>query len=452
MYESFFGLNEKAFNLTPDPDFLYLNKRTKEALEHILYGIERREGFAAIVGDVGTGKTTLCCALLERIEGQKNIRTVLIQNPMLSELDILRSILQDLGVRPEGADEQLMLDTAWTRDMTKKELIDRLNTFLADRAREDAFTVLLIDESQNLSLEMLEQLRLLSNLETTKKKLLQIIFLGQPELNQKLAELRQLNQRISVRFETQPLSREDTEKYIRHRLAVAGRTHKVRFGQDAFDEIYRRSKGYPRLINLICDRGLLEAHRERSFTVTKQLVRKAVVSLAGKEDGLRSAPSKRVKIVAAAILILIAAASVLLFMYGRRMLTSTGPTAGAMLQEKGAPVPVNRPDMSPSKPVPEAPAPALPPPQSQETAEYVLQIHSFRDIDSADGAANQLKALNLPSFVEFHKEDNGWYGVYVGPFRDLEIARRTESELRAVRGVSPVLYERSARQTKGTRT
>ena len=458
MYESFFGLKEKPFNLTPDPDFLYLNKRTKEAFENILYGIERREGFAVIVGDVGTGKTTLCCALLEKIEGQKNIRTVLIQNPMLSEMDILRSILQDLGVRPERSwpeksYEQPMLDASWARDMTKKELIDLLNTFLADRAREDAFTVLLIDESQNLSLEMLEQLRLLSNLETTKKKLLQIIFLGQPELKPKLATLRQLNQRISVRFETRALSREDTEKYIRHRLVVAGGANRIQFGRGAFDAIHKHSKGYPRLINMICDRGLLEAHRERSFTVKKPMIRRAVVSLAGNEDGLFRAPSRRARITAAVILILIAAASVLLFLFGKRLLTFEGSRAGARLQEKSVLVPANRPDEPKKQPAAEArmPAPALP--QPQQASEYVLQIHSFRGADAADAAATQLNALNLPAFVQFHpgKEDDGWYGVYVGPFRDLETARRTESEVRAATGVSPVLHERAARQTKEAR-
>ena len=275
MYESFFGLKEKAFNLTPDPDFLYLNERTKQAFEDILYGIERREGFAVVIGDVGTGKTTLCCALLERIEGRKNIFTVLIQNPMLSELDILRSILQDLGAAKR-------FGPAWKSDMTKKELIDCLNTFLAERAMEDAFTVLIIDESQNLSIEMLEQLRLLSNLETTKKKLLQIIFLGQPEFEHKLAKLKQLEQRISVWFETKPLTRSETEKYIRHRLAVAGTSgHRVQFGPKALDAIYERSRGYPRLINLICDRALREACRERSVTVTHDMVLRASQTIAG---------------------------------------------------------------------------------------------------------------------------------------------------------------------------
>jgi general secretion pathway protein A len=290
MYEKFYGLKETAFNLTPDPAFLFLNKRSKDALDLILYGIERREGFALIIGDIGTGKTTLCWALLERLE-KKNIRTALIQNPMLSETDILKSILQDLGVRPEqeeaGAASLEVFDTSWMDGMTKKQLLDRLNMFLAQRAEENIFTVLIVDEAQNISLTLLEQLRLLSNLETAKKKLLQIIFVGQLELNQKLnsSSMRQLNQRISVRFETKALSKDDTENYIRHRLAAAGATSRLRFGPGAIRSVWRHSKGYPRLINLICDRALLAAYTERSYMITRRLVRKASRALQGKETG-----------------------------------------------------------------------------------------------------------------------------------------------------------------------
>ncbi len=211
MYEKFYGLKEAPFNLTPDPSFLYLNKRSKDALDLILYAIERREGFSLIIGDVGTGKTTLCWTLLDRL-ARRNIRTALIQNPMLSETDILRSILQDLGARPDGpssgSDSEASasleaFDTSWLQGMNKKQLLDKLNLFLAARAQEDVFTVLIVDEAQNIPTTLLEQLRLLSNLETAKKKLLQIIFVGQLELDKKLkmSSLRQLNQRISVRFE-----------------------------------------------------------------------------------------------------------------------------------------------------------------------------------------------------------------------------------------------------------
>ncbi len=294
MYEKYYGLKEQAFNLTPDPAFLFLNKRSKEALDQILYGIERREGFAVIVGDVGTGKTTLCWALLERLQ-RNDIRTALIQNPMLSETDILRAILQDLGVHPEEPasaaqkEERAPLevfDTTWTQGMNKKQLIDQLNIFLAQRAQENVFTVLIIDEAQNISMTLLEQLRLLSNLETAKKKLLQIIFVGQLELDRKLKSpaMRQLNQRISVRFETKTLSLEDTERYIRHRLAAGGGAPRLRFGAGAFRAIWRYSKGYPRLINLICDRSLLAGYTQRSFVITRSIVRKAALGLQGRED------------------------------------------------------------------------------------------------------------------------------------------------------------------------
>ncbi|MBN2321693.1 MAG: AAA family ATPase [Acidobacteria bacterium] len=293
MYEKFYGLKERAFNLTPDPTFLFLNNRSREALDQILYGIERREGFALIVGDIGTGKTTLCWTLLEKLE-KKKVRTALIQNPMLPESDILRSILQDLGARaeevqphPSKDDEKRLeaFDTDWLDGLNKKQLLDRLNRFLAARAQEDVFTVLIVDEAQNISITLLEQLRLLSNLETAKKKLLQIIFVGQLELDQKLRapSMRQLNQRISVRFETKPFSKGDTEKYIRHRLAKAGGGSKLRFRTGAFTKVWRYSKGCPRLINLICDRALLAAYSERSFVITSKFIRKAAHALQGKE-------------------------------------------------------------------------------------------------------------------------------------------------------------------------
>jgi general secretion pathway protein A len=296
MYEKFYGLKESAFSLTPDPSFLFLNARSKEALDQILYGIERREGFALIVGDVGTGKTTLCWALLERL-ARKNICTALIQNPMLSELDILKSILQDLGVRQERPQDWLnfdnseietreVFDTDWMQGMSKKQLLDRLNMFLAEKAQENVFTVLIVDEAQNISMTLLEQLRLLSNLETAKKKLLQIIFVGQLELDHKLrsSSMRQLNQRISVRFETKTLSREDTERYIRHRLAVAGGAPRLRISSRAFRAIWRYSKGYPRMINLICDRALLAGYMARTAVITPKLVRRAALGLQGRED------------------------------------------------------------------------------------------------------------------------------------------------------------------------
>ena len=448
MYESFFGLREKAFNLTPDPDFLYLNERTKLAFDDVLDSIERREGFTLIVGDVGTGKTTLCCALLERIERQENICAVLIQNPMLSELDILRSILQDLGA-PQ------IFGPAWTRDMTKRELIDCLNTILAERARADAFTVLIIDESQNLSLEMLEQLRLLSNLETTKKKLLQIILIGQPELRPKLAKLRQLNQRISVRFETRPLSREDTEKYIHHRLAAAGEAPKIQFGRGALAAIHRNSGGYPRLINLICDRSLRETCLLRSFTVTKQIVRKAVARLAG-DDDIPVRKHRAPYMIAASALIVIAVLLLLPPMSGRKENVGDSPPASSVYHQTTAvPVPSDQPNEPPAQqPAVGVRVPAAEAPSTQEPTEYFLQVHSFRNSEVAEETMKQLKELNLPCFMEYQAGvgNNGWYVVYVGPFDKLEKARQADLDVRAAIAASPILRERVVGAAKATRS
>jgi general secretion pathway protein A len=279
-YEAFYGMREPPFALTPNPAFFFVNERGREGLKQIEYGIRRREGFAVICGDVGTGKTTLCWALLERLE-KMNVRTALVQNPMVSAMDVLKLILHDLGARPkavegERVDAAHLFDTSWMAGMGQMELIERLNTFLIEMARKDLFTVVIIDEAQRLSIETLEQLRLLSNLEMAKQKLLQIIFVGQMELEQMLEkpELRQLNQRISVRFETKPFPKKDAEDYIRHRLRIAWAIPRLQFKKRAFNTIYRLSRGYPRLINMICDRALSCAYQEESYDVTAKMVRR----------------------------------------------------------------------------------------------------------------------------------------------------------------------------------
>jgi general secretion pathway protein A len=326
MYEEFYGLTEKPFSLTPDPEFIYMGDEFREALDRIIYGIKRREGFTVIVGDVGTGKTMLCWTLLGRL-GQ-NVRTALILNPLLSEDDILRAILQDFGVRParyyrhpaagDGGSEVAPYDPGWMVGLSRKELIDELNNFLLGGASEEAASLLLIDEAQNLSSGVLEQLRVLSNLETPKRKLLQIIFIGQLEFEQKLAlpELRQLNQRITVRYELRPLSREDAAQYIRHRLVVAGGSRKVSFTADALKSICKHSSGYPRLINIICDRALLSGYRERSRTITAKMVRQGLADLRGKKRTaahVRLAGSLRwaLPIFAAAVILLMVVAFLL---------------------------------------------------------------------------------------------------------------------------------------------
>ena len=271
MYCPFFGLQEKPFSITPDPRFLFLSPSHQEALGYLFYGIEERKGFITITGEVGTGKTLLCRALLDRLGRQ--VRTALIFNSFLSEIELLRSINEDFGIPQSGA--------------TRKELIDHLNQYLLSEFSAGRNAVLIIDEAQNLAPPVLEQIRMLSNLETERGKLLQIVLIGQPELRQQLArpELRQLNQRIALRYHLQPFNRQETEDYINHRLVVAGSHGGVKFSRRALSAIYRRSNGIPREINLLCDRAMLSAYVHGSNLIEHTLVRQAAMELEGRAGG-----------------------------------------------------------------------------------------------------------------------------------------------------------------------
>ena len=270
MYQEFYGLREKPFTLTPDPQFLYLSDSHRTAIESLRYGIEQREGFIVITGDIGTGKTTICRAFLEKLE--KNVKTAVIFNSFLTEEELLESILLDFGFPSKGR--------------TKKERIDALNKLLIYLLSKGKNAVLIIDEAQNLSIPVLEQIRMLSNLETEKEKLLQIILFGQLELDQKLrsAELKQLNQRIAIRHHLLPLTRTEMESYIYQRLMVAGSQGSITFSKSALNKIYRFSKGTPRLINLLCDRTLLGGFVEQTYHIDKGIIKKAKDSLLGEEE------------------------------------------------------------------------------------------------------------------------------------------------------------------------
>src|SRR5579863_4453653 len=236
MYLAFFGLAEKPFSITPDPRYLYLSARHADALAHLVYGISEAGGFVQLTGEVGTGKTTIIRSLLSRTP--QNAEIALILNPRLSPGEFLLSLCEELGMGADGS---------------AKELVDLLNRYLLRSHAQGRRVVLIVDEAQNLAPEVLEQIRLLTNLETETQKLLQIILIGQPELRRLLAreDLRQLAQRITGRYHLDPLSREETAAYIRHRLRVAGATRDV-FTRGALYEIYRVSGGIPRLINIVC--------------------------------------------------------------------------------------------------------------------------------------------------------------------------------------------------------
>jgi general secretion pathway protein A len=275
MYTSFFGLSEKPFAITPDPRYLYLSERHAEALAHLLYGINESGGFIQLTGEVGTGKTTVVRTLLSRVPHHADVAVIL--NPRVTPVEFLLTICEELGLAIAEAD----------RDSVK-QMVDALNRRLLSAHAEGRRIIVLVDEAQNLSIDVLEQVRLLTNLETPTQKLLQIILIGQPELRELLdrTDLRQLAQRITGRYHLKPLSREETKGYVRHRLRVAGATQEI-FTPAALVELHRLSEGIPRVINVACDRALLGAYTQETKKISAGLVRRA----AGEVYGRRFLPT-----------------------------------------------------------------------------------------------------------------------------------------------------------------
>lgn len=269
MYEAFYGLREKPFNLTPDPKYLYLSEKHKEAFAHLLYGVKHRSGFVMVTGEIGTGKTTICRNLLNQLED--DVQVAFIFNPFLNPVELLKKINQEFGV-----------DSA---PNTSLELTEILNRHLLNAASQGKNCILVIDEAQNLESKVLEQIRLLSNLETETQKLLQIILIGQPELTEKLAlhELRQLNQRITARYHLRALDEKETLQYIAYRLHVAGGRKKVQFTRRAIRAVYKRAVGVPRLINALCDRALLIGYTREARTITPAIIRQAAREIRGEQ-------------------------------------------------------------------------------------------------------------------------------------------------------------------------
>lgn len=267
MYGDFYGFREPPFHITPDPRFLYFSARHREAFNHVLFGITERKGFIQLTGEVGAGKTTVCRAVLEELGPR--YKTALILNPCMTSTQLLRAILAELGL-PARRD--------------RVGCLERLNGFLLDQVGCGNDVVLVIDEAQDLGTELLEQVRLLSNLETDRDKLLQIVLIGQPELRDKLNDrrLRQLRQRITVRYHLAPLSRAETEQYVYHRLRVAGANSRPSFSRAALASVYRYSRGVPRLINAVCDKALLCGYVTGTDRLGWQHLRRAIRELEGK--------------------------------------------------------------------------------------------------------------------------------------------------------------------------
>jgi general secretion pathway protein A len=416
MYLSFYGLDEKPFNLTPDTKFLYLSKNHQDALNHLMYGIREKEGFVVLTGDVGTGKTTIVRALLEMLG--KDTSSALVLNPMLEGEELLRSILEEFGIGNKGG--------------RKRELIDRLNEFLLSELMQGKNAVLVIDEAQHLSNQALEQIRLLSNLETEKAKLLEIILVGQVELHQKLESsfLRPLNQRISIRYHLLPLSRIDTEKYIHHRLLVAGSNGNLTFSDGALSEIFKYSQGIPRLINLVCDRTLLAGYTKQTNSLNKLMVKKGAESL--KKQGLASTTSpKNRRLFLLGVLALLLGCILFIGFQGKiweRLPLIERPSPATPTEGIGSITPSTHGSTS---------SPGVT--GAEEVSHpYSIQIRSYRDNRPAIMDVNQLGKLGYQAFI-IKAETPGkgiWYQVMFGKFQTKADAQAMLKKIKTIKGFS----------------
>ncbi len=331
MYNDHFGIQEKPFTMAPDPRYLYMSDGHREAFAHLLYGINEDDGgFVLLTGEVGTGKTTVCRCLLEQLPEKTNVAMIL--NPKVTSIELLASICDEFQI-------------SYPPDTSSiKVLVDLLNTYLLAAHGNGDKNVLIIDEAQNLSPEVLEQIRLLTNLETNQKKLLQVILLGQPELLEILArpEMRQLVQRVTARYNLRPLTEQEIIPYVRHRMTVAGLQRQV-FTPSAMAHLYRRSKGIPRMINILCDRALLGAFVLGQETVDDALVREAAREVLWTEGvkGPRSPLSRYKKITAGVAAIILA-----LGLFFLRDTPRVDSTPQPMAQVEQAPSPASEPAMA----------------------------------------------------------------------------------------------------------
>ena len=504
MYENYFQFKEKPFSLTPDPKFLYLSKQYQGALDHMLYGIKQREGFMVIAGDVGTGKTTLCRCLLDRLD--EDVEVALILNPMLSDMDLLRNVVHDLQIDPVSAQQPAGIiedgstgdtleidlsqeiissevmprqDHTWINNASKKELIDALNVFLLNRHEQGRTTVLIVDEAQNLSLDVMEQVRILSNIETEKDKLLQIIFVGQLELNEKLKlpTLKQLNQRISIRYEISPLDLDGTKNYIDHRIMIAGAASRVTFTRSALKEIYNYSKGYPRLINLACDRALLAGYNQQVETIDRSHVCEAIRSLLGEENKdyfFNKLIKNQLPLVASVLFFIAGLAFFVLSKMdsGKADIVSLPTNNIATIKPQPVPapvavvekeplasVPVSKPattpvqefieDLDNTSPTANFEEPEIPsveaaeeevrpvleenipdqvtPPATANTVDqgnYRIQVYSLKDRAEAERHKEELLQGGFDAFLKRAvSAGQDWYIVYVGPFTNINSAK-----------------------------
>jgi len=420
MYEEFFGLKEKPFNLTPDPRFFFLSENHRGAFEHLFYGVREKEGFILITGEVGTGKTTLCRVLIDKIESQAT-DCALILNPMFSGHELLQCILSDFGIQSKATGKRGR-GRYQGKVPTKKELLDELNGFLLRQQAANRNTILIIDEAQNLPLQVLEEIRILSNLETEKEKLLQIILMGQIELKEKLSlpQLRQLNQRISIRYHLQTLEREEVARYIQHRLTVAGSPGDIYFTSGALREIHHYSLGIPRLINLAADRALLGGYVQQRRKIQRQTVIQGLKSLEGEVVTLSHGILRRT--------LTQGLAGLVIFLVGFFLAAAFLDLDRVRKKLLGA-----EPSHSSSR-LAEVQARSGP----QEGAFYTLEMGSYKTEAEALEAAERIKATGYPLFLAKRDAGDGAgdHHLYLGKFANKEEAQEAERTFRKVEGFS----------------
>lgn len=270
MYTKYYGFKQRPFEISPDPRFLYMGENHREALAHLIYAVQVGKSFTVVTGEVGTGKTTLIQTLLKKVDG--TVRMAHIFNPKLNPVDFLKYVCNDLGLKTGS-------------NKSKGQILALFQSYLLECYARKEKVILLIDEAQALDPDLLEEVRLLTNLETPRSKLLQVILLGQPELDRTLADpnFRQLKQRISVRYRIAPLSKIDTKAYVRHRLRAAGARNPELFDAAALNAVYKYSKGIPRLINIVCDNALLTGYATEKKMIGKDIIMEVIGNLENQE-------------------------------------------------------------------------------------------------------------------------------------------------------------------------
>ena len=448
MHEEYYGFSEKPFSLTPDPKYLYKSESHANAFDLLQYAIRRREGFVVVTGDIGTGKTTLCRAILEQLD--RKTFTALVLNPFLSEEDLLRLVLQDFGVVSREEIKRGRL-----AGVSKQELIETLNEFLLSLLPLGAGALLIIDEAQNLPRPVLEQIRVLSNLETNKEKLLQIVLVGQLNLKDLLRspDLRQLDQRVSIRYELKPLTRDETSAYIAHRLTIAGGGAAVSFAPKAIDLVHKYTRGIPRLINLICDRALLGGYSARSNRITPEMMKAAAAGLNLKirhAAAVQWIQQRAAAFVAGATVTTMLAIGVAYAMNGGSTATaSAGPaksvtapatplTAASQTNRQDRPVTVTGAKGTTGPATPTAVDSAATEPHDAVHAErsYSILVGSFRLEPEAASLMDQLSGLGYRTRTSrVTSSSRGiWHQVFVGPYGSLEQARVDETRVRQLPG------------------